>query len=367
MPAPDDADLVLSAIRLGWYMAEVRGRNRPSAPDGLAAQPPDRPTHVLPLRIERTPTELRIEAQMVLIALASKLGVDTNADGSSSYSTEVDGQARALAGLRKEGDTKADAAWDTFAELIYKFDAHIQDHLAAKSDTQACGYQLGRGLAECFWALDPNVADGTPSPAAWWFLLGEARYQELCRLLGRLATYMDLYTASAIAGSLQVWKHVAADAAWRDAAQQGLHRQVRRWYELVVLGQDPTTLIKPYALLRNFRVILQAIRIFWGQLALAALGAGALAVLVAFLGSGTANAAVNTLLGALAVAGLSTAGLSAKLKNAAQALLTRLRQDAYTDLIALAITTAPPPPSSSTLPGRSESDAMARLVSNRPV
>ncbi len=367
MPAPHDADLVLTAIRLGCYMAEVRGRNRPAAPVGSVADVPDRAAHVLPLRTERTPTELRIEAQLVLGALAARLGVDANPDGGASYAAEVDERARALAALRENGETKAEAAWDAFAELIYKFDAHIQDNLAAKSDTQACGYQLGRGLAECFWALDPDVEDGQPSPAAWWFLLGEARCLELSKLLGRLETYMDPYTASAIAGSIEVWKHVAADAAWRSAAQRDLRRQIRRWYELLVLGQDPTTLIKPYALLRNYRVLLQAVRIFWGPLALAALGVGALAVLVALLGTGTANAVVNTLLGTLAVAGLSTAGLAARLTNAAQAMLKRLRQDAYTDLIALAITTAPPPPSASTLPGRSESDMMARLVSDRPV
>ena len=43
--------------------------------------------------------------------------------------------------------------------------------------------------------------------------------------------------------------------------------------------------------------------------------------------------------------GFTTARLLAKLKNQAQAMVTRLRQDVYTDLVAVAITTAPPMPS----------------------
>jgi hypothetical protein len=41
----------------------------------------------------------------------------------------------------------------------------------------------------------------------------------------------------------------------------------------------------------------------------------------------------------------TTAGFLAKLKNQAQAMVTRLRQDVYTDLVAVAITTVPDMPS----------------------
>ena len=37
---PLDVDLVQSAIRLGWYVAEVRGRNRPGGPPGAAVDVP---------------------------------------------------------------------------------------------------------------------------------------------------------------------------------------------------------------------------------------------------------------------------------------------------------------------------------------
>jgi hypothetical protein len=46
---------------------------------------------------------------------------------------------------------------------------------------------------------------------------------------------------------------------------------------------------------------------------------------------------------------LSLGGLTGTLKNPAQAMLKRLRQDSYTDLVAIAVQTAPPPPRKSDL------------------
>ena len=63
------------------------------------------------------------------------------------------------------------------------------------------------------------------------------------------------------------------------------------------------------------------------------------------LGENKVNSLLNSALGLIAIAGFTTAGLLAKLKNQAQAMVTRLRQDVYTDLVAVAITTAPTMPS----------------------
>jgi phosphoglycolate phosphatase-like HAD superfamily hydrolase len=69
-----------------------------------------------------------------------------------------------------------------------------------------------------------------------------------------------------------------------------------------------------------------------------------------FLVTGNSAASwAKTLSGVLAIAGLSLAGLTGTLKNSAQALLKRLRQDAYTDLVAVAVQTAPRPPNRSAL------------------
>ena len=74
---------------------------------------------------------------------------------------------------------------------------------------------------------------------------------------------------------------------------------------------------------------------------------GAAAGLMSLLHTaGTVQAHVESKLGAV---GLSLAGLTGTLKNSAQALTKRLRQDAYTDLVALAVQTAPTPPDKSAL------------------
>jgi hypothetical protein len=232
-------------------------------------------------------------------------------------------------GLQATADP-VQGAWEDLVELVWRFDAHIQDRLTAASETQANGYQLGRGLAETYWALDPGQVGGS---AGWGFLLGDERCAELSRLAGRLAAYMGEYTAPAIAGSVEVWKDVAATPAWRgdgQEADQALYRQIRRWYELIILGQDPTTLIKPYALMKNYRTACRALRLFWPQLVATIFGLGFLVTLLVLLSHGSAVAWEKTLSGILAAAGLSLAGITGTLKNSAQALLKRLRQDAYT-------------------------------------
>ncbi|HTX29468.1 MAG TPA: hypothetical protein VME19_20875 [Streptosporangiaceae bacterium] len=463
---PDDARHVMSALRLGLYLAEVRGRNRPDGPPGSGARMPKHNDHALPLRIERSPTELRIEAQSVTAALARELRVDEAADG-SRFGTDIEAQAKLLAHLRtaaralgqgvdlfkqapasqpnpgqpasdplaavlkllhkalasqppaeaqpappaaapnaappnaappnaaaqdqqgtpnqtgaavlqaaitalqqaiaadpttaaeaglqaletsqKAGTQAAHQAWENLAELLWQFDAHIQDGLTAASETQAAGYQLGRGLAETYWALDPDREDGA---TGWHFLLGRDRCDELGRLTGRLGAYMGPYTAPAVAGTIVIWQAVAQTPEWRGAgpdAQAALYLQTRRWFELIVLGQDPTTLIKPYQLMTNYRTVLRAFGLFLPQLVATILGLGFLGILLFLLSNNSKVAWAQTLTGILAAVGLSYAGLTGTLKSSAQAMLTRLRQDAYTDLVTLAVETAPRPKKKSQL------------------
>jgi len=489
--APDDAKEVLSALRLGWFLAEVRGRNRPGGQLGVWTSMPDHDYHAFPLRIERTTTELRIEAQKVVAQLAADRHVDADGDGTSfaaaiddkaklldpvrapkastalqraldqlrmaaagrSYPGEpepptpeqalqtlqtavnpqqqvvaacdqavaaaqqalvtaencvagvagqppevvsaaeadlgaaaaqvdreqvaAEGEHRGLGALQgaigalqgvNGGDANAaqarvdlirgslqvviDAAnqpWEDLAELLWRFDAHIQDRLSATSETQACGYQLGRGLAETYWALDPDHVAGSQG---WDFLLDQERCNELSRLVGRLGAYMTEYTAPAITGSIEIWRYLADQQTWRgdgQVANDALYHQIRRWYELIVLGQDPTTLIEPGGLISSYRTFSQAVRLFWPQLVTTIIGLGFLVTLLVLLGIGSGTAWEKTLSGILAAGGLSLAGLTGTLKNSAQAMLKRLRQDSYTDLVAMAVQTAPPPPSKSDL------------------
>lgn len=390
MAVPEDAGDVVTAMRLGWNLAEVRGRNRPDAPPGAKAGLPGPPSHALPLHVEQSPAELRIQAQGVVATMAKKLGVDLDKDG-NSFSSAIASQAKILADAREstaaapagpadsavlvsarggaaaasggppEGSpfpaatgndplasnaiaSDPAAQWDALEELIFKFDAHIQDTMASGPDTVACGYQLGRALAEPYWALDPTLDKTSKSPMSWWFLLGAERCSEMSRLVGRLTAYFDPYTAAAIAGSVQVWKHVAADENWRKNADDALYRQIRRWYELVIMQQDPTTLVKPYALIRNFRMVKRALRIFWPELSGAIIAAAALSLFAGALGQDNISSLAKSAFGFIAITGFSIAGLAARFKNQAQAMVLRLRQDVYTDLVAVAITTAPLPP-----------------------
>jgi hypothetical protein len=229
--------------------------------------------------------------------------------------------------------------WDDLAAKIFEFDAHIQDTLTSKSDTQANAYLLGRGLSESYWALDPRAEDG--SPTSWSFMLGAQRCTELSRGIGRLAAYFTTYTAPAIGGSLSAWHEVAADADWRSRpeARPQLYLQIRRWYELLVLGQDPSTLVKPYAILKSRRGIQYAVRTFGVQMVIFGLSVGVLVGLVFFATNGSKSSAGIVALAS--AAGITTATLQAKLKNSSQATLARLRQDIYSDLVAGEITYLP--------------------------
>lgn len=347
MTYPPDHHRVIAAVRLGWAVVETRGRNRSDAPKGASPALPEAGSDdPLPLRIERSPMELRIEAQSTLTYLARHLGVDNHPD-QESFGAAIDHAARALERARRlDGPDSPSAhhAWGLLASLIWRFDAQVQDRLTAMSEKEGSGYQLGRGLAECYWALDPGAAKGWSS---WLFLFDKARCDELAMLVGRLSGYLQTYSAAAVAGSLEVWKLVAGNEQWRRQAsvENDLYHQVRTWYELLVLDQDPTKLVEPYQLLRDWRGTARAATIFVPQLLLAALGLGALLVFTFALSANPPARWLEALTSAVAVVGLSTATVTAKVKSASQALTTRLKQDAYTDLIIESITKAPKLPS----------------------
>jgi hypothetical protein len=462
--AQKDAFDVLCALRLGWGVAEFRGRNRPGGPVNGIVSMPANSEHALPLRIERSPTELRIEVQYVVATLAEDLHIGVT--GEPSLEHALDGRARLLAHVRAPtasaalqqaldlltasdvaapalavlGDArtaqsaivahrkkiaaaarkalaeaadevaaeaghleheeaaqlaaqrattvlkletgivageeyglkaldeviealgqsaqagldsikahqqvlaaKAEPCWAALAELIWEFDAQAQDVLSAASETQAIAYQLGRGLAETYWALDPDQHDGA---TGWNFLLGEERCDELSRLIGRLSAYLSGYTPAAIASSIEVWKDVVKTPAWLGdvhVTELALYAQNRRWFELLILGQDPTTLVRPGAVMTNYRTLLRAVRLFWPQLVGTLVGAALLVVISVAGGAAWAK----TISGFIAIAGLSVAGLTGLLKNSGQAMLKRLRQDSYTDLVAKAVQTAPLAPKKS--------------------
>lgn len=357
MASPNDTAFVLKALRLGWYLAEVRGRNRPDSPEGDGAGLPAGDQHPLPLRSERPPTDRRVEAQGVMAELAMELGVDDSGAG-GSFGKRINQEADTMATARQSPTSAPDTLarqWEDFAATLWDFDSHVQDGLAAWSETQACAYQLGRGLAETYWALDPFE---TRQAQGWTFLLGERRCAELSRLVGRLSAYLGTYTGSAVVGSIEIWREFAKTAVFTRnqpdaarAAQDALRDQIRRWYELIVLGQDPTTLIKPFGVISNFRTFKQAFRQFWPQVVATVIGLGFLAAFLILLGAGAGSGLVKTLGVILAAAGLSVGGITGALKNSTQSLLVRLRQDTYTELLIEGVAVQPPTMSKATMRG----------------
>jgi hypothetical protein len=362
MTTPADSDKVSTRLRLGWALAELQGRYR-REPLQLATEPlPANAGTALALRPEHTDAELREQILDVFCKVFADVckdhpGLDSDSlSGNPSFTKEITDQAQAIAALDSPKDMTS-AQWNDFTAVIRRLDGHVQNTLAGSSDSELSGYLLGRGLAETFWALQPkNEPPSAPSapnalataskPAAkaadenWTFLFGTERVAELQRLLGRLSSYFDRYTAPSISGSLCVWQEVARNEGWREQenAQQDLYDQTRRWYELLVIGQDATTLVKPFAFLRNVRGAVSSARAFLPQLLL---GFVSIAVLFGIV------AAANTSWGkaagaAIGVFGLSLTSLTAKAKSSAQAMTTRLQQDSYSDLVAIAITIVPP-------------------------
>lgn len=254
----------------------------------------------------RDAEELRIEAQVVFKKLSVDCGVNSD-QLHADYAGEIDSIAHNLDSARKNPAAVPSAAdlWTQLTQTFFYFDAHVQDTLSSTSDTQATAYLLGRGLAEVYWALDPAAGDGTVT--SWNFLLGGERCSELSRGVGRLSAYFSLYTAAAVSGSLAAWREVADPAPkvpadqknWRDRprALDQLYLQIRRWYELLVLGQDPSTLIQPYAILKSRRAALQAARTFLVQLITLGLSLVVLLVLTFLATYDKTSATGKTLLG----------------------------------------------------------------------
>ena len=110
-----------------------------------------------------------------------------------------------MADQRKSGDPAAEETWLRPAHLLYRWDARVQDQLLSNS-SEANAYELGRAVAEMYWALDLDATDRIQhgqriqlNPVSWAFLLVTVA-GNISRLLGRLASYFPPLTPAAVAG-----------------------------------------------------------------------------------------------------------------------------------------------------------------------
>jgi hypothetical protein len=363
---PLEGDTVRLALRLGWYLAELRGRYWWQGPRPAGTSLPVDPPYALPLRAERSQAESRQQSCQTVASLARRLGVEApfdaragdGADESRRFAVRfgavtapLEAEEQLLSAVDRTGPEaqKRDDAWTPVARLLHEWDGAIQDSLAARADILCNAYLLGRGLAECYWALGPDdpaegsLQEHTTAASGWAFLLGNGRRRELSRLVGRIGAYVNGLTPAAVAGSIEAWGAVAADPRWRQVpdSRARLYEQLRRWYELLILSRDPTTYVRPYAVLRGWRTTRHALKALWPQLLTALLSAAALGALVWFLTTSHGYAALNVVLGLVGGLGLTAATVVAKAKSASQRLLARLRQDAYSDLVAVQMASIP--------------------------
>ncbi len=357
---------VTTALRLGWAVAEARGRNWPLGPRPVTSSLPAYPGDVLPLRCQRASAASREESASTVVRLAEQLELGGTSELEDDIRTALppfdrDGDAT----LVDDGLFRSDQ-WRRTADFFIAWDSRFQDELAGHGEQLANAYLLGRGLSECFWGLGPErtwVVDGQTTATSLAFLFGDERRRELTRMLGRLGgDDVHPMTAAVIAGSLEAWRAVADSPAWSRAAdlRPQLYEQVRGWYQLLVLGQDPTTLIRPYAKLAGLRGLGRAARLFWPQVVLALVALGLVTTFFAVVG-GSGPPWVSSLLASTGVSVFVVAGLLARGQSAAQRLLTRVRQDAYTDLVALSVTIVPTAPAEL----RGASETSWRAVRNR--
>src|SRR2546421_292095 len=93
---PVDADAVSNALRLGWQIAELRGRfwRRINSLDPVHHQIVALTReYALPLEDERTPLERLYETQAIVVALSGQLGLDFPAANLSGQGNDPDHRA----------------------------------------------------------------------------------------------------------------------------------------------------------------------------------------------------------------------------------------------------------------------------------
>jgi hypothetical protein len=374
MPGSTAHDDILVALRLGWAVAELRGRYRrlahPAHHHRKPTHHPRRTDNALPLGDERSLKERAIEIEKVTYALTGRMRLDLPCNELSGQpETNTEKASRFLPTLtgtfisRTSTPELIAATWPRFSEFLYAWDAAIQDSLAAKTFGQTSAYQLGRGLAEAYWALEHDAASN--EIVGWESLLGPDRQRLLSILLTRLTPYLDPLTAQAIAAAIAAWGEVAADEALRakSATEDALRQQVDLWRDLLLTGRDPTSLIPPDRALASARSVWPALKAFRVQIALTLAGVALLSA-AAWLGiSAGSNHALGSLLAILGVFGVTSAGLQARVKQSSNELLGRLRLALDLDLVRTAATL---PPAREKLPGPSRDLRLRGRASARP-
>lgn len=329
------------AFRLGCAISELRGRYRPDLfrcpipPDpGAVPQPhafSGRDQHQLPLDSERGLGEIRIEIRHAIGGLAEALELELPA---------LDTFAARLREFEADRRRDAASAWPAISELVYEIDAAIQDELLVPA-AQAAAYQLGRALADTYWALDPKR--NANEWGSWQFVLGDERCEAIKRTTLRLSSYLGASVVAAVHGPLSAWNAYAkqqpggeikiVDGIPTERVLPTLNKQGILWRDLVRgerLPQDlhedtATPTAKDQDLWRRLSLYKTAVRPMIGPIAVALIAVLALLAGAWFLASGTQRPGLTTAITIAGALGLTSASLYAKAKAQAFGLLRNIQ------------------------------------------
>ncbi len=375
---PDDS---AAALRMGWVLAEVRGRLDPAA-DQTDTPNPAPPVMLLDAANERSAVERQVEAVKVLAALSTggtadmKLGVLTfgtdwakgdtavtglTASGMLRYlasrliwsrtGKDLSGTLGALSPIDATSTERSSGTWwGLLASFLWAWDEAIQDQFATQGFGTASSYELGRGLAESYWALFPSKGGGS----SWGFLLGKNRVDALVENCRRLAPIIGTLTAGAVEATIRSWGDVAAKLAAdpgadTDPEKAALLQQITVWRDLLVTGRDPLTMVDPHDLAKVARRPWPLLRAFGWELGLIFVGALLIGLAAAYFSKIGA-----VFLSALGAVGITTSAVVGWAKSNVQKVGDRVRAAVNLDAVVQAVTRLPEPagqPAPATRPG----------------
>jgi hypothetical protein len=370
---PTDRDRVRQALNLGWSVAELRGRLRYGhiePPGTVDYQFPREKFHSLPIGGEHSLVEQQIATRVAVGLLVQPFGLDQplpkrDEPASETIKTLAMDIESKLAAAERNGhdvarpdtypaDSEVAKAWEEIADAIYYWDEQIKDGLGVSAELLAA-YQLGRGLSEAFWALDPDApAPATkptlestaspPDPGSWEFLLGPRRKLMLGAYLKLLEGALAPLSGPAVQGPLSRWCQLVGDDQVRNRPQdalEALRGQLQNWRGVLLGSRDPTSFAKHVGLrasLRQARRVAQTLPL---ETCLAGVGIALLAGAGYALGSNTTNKGVAVLASVVGFFGVTGAGLLARAKAQAAVLTVRLREAFYRDLVEARATVLP--------------------------
>lgn len=342
---PSDLPAVRYSFRFGWAVAELRGRYHP---DHFNRRDPGgehvfkRGTFQLPLAAERSPAEIRKELIETVEALSKQLELD-----------KVEKVQQAWEALKKQLEERETAqdrpkVWEGATKGFFQWDAHIQDALVLEAP-RTTGFQLGRGLAETYWALE---TDKQPDEmGSWEFVLGSRRSEILQRFAARLSSYLGTSVVAAIEGPLAAWATLAEDPDLRSKPEVmiDLYKQGLLWRDLVrgerqtadlsvSVGLEAPPVAVVWRELGLYRQALSSLRI---PLIIGLFGAAVLALGGWLLASGAGNSGLSTAISIFGVLGLTSASLYARAKANITSLITDLTRKVEAERIRQAANLCP--------------------------